>query len=577
MNTKTLNTGCGQLTQTSLKSFFPFGLMCAVLLGALFAATAHAADGTPVWTNYFNGTGNGDDQASVVTVDGSGNVIVTGYSYGSGYDYATIKYSSAGVPLWTNRFNGAGNSGDVVTSMTVDGVGNVIVTGYATGSGSGFDCVTIKYSSAGVPLWTNLFNDPGNYDDNATSLAVDGSGNVIVTGSAPNGFPNGQDYLTIKYSSAGVPLWTNFFNSANFSSDFARCLAMDSSGNVIVSGYSHVSGSSYDYATVKYSSAGVPVWTNLFNGVGNSDDFVYSVAVDGSGNAIVTGYSYASGGVNSDYATIKYSSAGVPLWTNLFNGAGNNNDAASSVAVDGSGNVIVTGFATAVGFDFNYATIKYSSAGTPLWTNLFNRAGNNDDAANSLAVDGSGNVIVTGYSYSPANSFDFATIKYSGIDKPVISVQPVNQMVALTSNAIFSVTASGAAPLAYQWYLNGASLAGRTNSALTVSNVAYANQGGSYQVIITNVYGAVTSSVAVLTISNLPFQLPGDKGKLGFANKQFYLTVIGPAGSNAVISASTNLLSWVPLVTNPLTIGSIMFTDALSTNFMKRFYRANLQ
>lgn len=310
MNTKTLNTGCGQLTQTSLKSFFPFGLMCAVLLGALFAATAHAADGTPVWTNYFNGTGNGDDQASVVTVDGSGNVIVTGYSYGSGYDYATI---------------------------------------------------------------------------------------------------------------------------------------------------------------------------------------------------------------------------------------------------------------------------KYSSAGTPLWTNLFNRAGNNDDAANSLAVDGSGNVIVTGYSYSPANSFDFATIKYSGIDKPVISVQPVNQMVALTSNAIFSVTASGAAPLAYQWYLNGASLAGRTNSALTVSNVAYANQGGSYQVIITNVYGAVTSSVAVLTISNLPFQLPGDKGKLGFANKQFYLTVIGPAGSNAVISASTNLLSWVPLVTNPLTIGSIMFTDALSTNFMKRFYRANLQ
>ena len=138
----------------------------------------------PLWTNRYNGPGNGDDYARAVAVDGSNNVIVTGYSTGSGsdYDYATIKYSSAGVPLWTNRYNGPGNGDDYAYAVAVDGSNNVIVTGYSTGSGSGYDYATIKYSSAGVPLWTNRYNGPGNSDDEATAVAVDGSNNVIVTG-----------------------------------------------------------------------------------------------------------------------------------------------------------------------------------------------------------------------------------------------------------------------------------------------------------------------------------------------------------------------------------------------------------
>ena len=138
----------------------------------------------PLWTNRYNGPGNGDDAASAVAVDGSNNVIVTGYSTGSGsaYDYATIKYSSAGVPLWTNRYNGPGNGDDDACAVAVDGSNNVIVTGYSTGSGSAYDYATIKYSSAGVPLWTNRYNGPGNGDDDAHAVAVDGSNNVIVTG-----------------------------------------------------------------------------------------------------------------------------------------------------------------------------------------------------------------------------------------------------------------------------------------------------------------------------------------------------------------------------------------------------------
>ena len=73
------------------------------------------------------------------------------------------------------------------------------------------------------------------------------------------------------------------------------------------------------------------------------------------------------------------------------------------------------------------------------------------------------------------------------------------------------------------------------------------------------------------------FVIVTTNGGFGFANKQFQFTLIGPAGSNAVISASTNLHNWLPLVTNPLTGGTLNFTDALATNYPSRFYRATLQ
>ncbi len=120
-----------------------------------------------------------------LAVDGSGNVYVTGESAGSGTsrDYATIKYNSSGVQQWVARYNGPGNSNDFADySLVVDGSGNVYVTGYSLGSGTLDDYATIKYNSSGVQQWVARYNGPGNNYDFATSLAVDGSGNVYVTG-----------------------------------------------------------------------------------------------------------------------------------------------------------------------------------------------------------------------------------------------------------------------------------------------------------------------------------------------------------------------------------------------------------
>jgi hypothetical protein len=93
-----------------------------------------------------------------VAVDANNSVIVTGCSSNSasGSAYATIKYSTDGVPLWTNRYNGPGNGNDGAQAVAVDHNGNVIATGYSIGSGGNYDYATIKYICVPSPVVTGL-------------------------------------------------------------------------------------------------------------------------------------------------------------------------------------------------------------------------------------------------------------------------------------------------------------------------------------------------------------------------------------------------------------------------------------
>ncbi|NBQ43762.1 MAG: hypothetical protein EBU23_15175, partial [Mycobacteriaceae bacterium] len=85
---------------------------------------------------------------------------------------------------------------------------------------------------------------------------------------------------------------------------------------------------------------------------------------------------------------------------------------------------------------------------------------------------------------------------------PAITAQPENQAVGAGSNATFSVTATGTAPLSYQWRSNAVSIAGATNVSLTLSNCQASWTGSGYSVVVANAFGSVTSSVAGLTVSS---------------------------------------------------------------------------
>jgi uncharacterized delta-60 repeat protein len=365
------------------------------------------------WVQRYNGPGNGYDEAFCIAVEGSGNVYVTGWSTGSGtdYDYATIKYNADGVEQWVQRYNGPGNGYDEAFCIAVEGSGNVYVTGWSTGSGTNFDYATIKYSESGVQQWVQRYNAPGNGWDEAHSLTLDNSGNVFVTGLCYGSGTSDYDYATIKYNSSGVQQWVQRYNGPGNGWDEAYSLAVDGSGNVYVTGCSYGSGTYYDYATIKYNSSGVQQWVQRYNGPGNSADYAYSLAVDGSGNVYITGYSVGSG-TNFDYSTIKYNADGVQQWVQRYNGPGNSADYATSLAVDGSGNVYVTGWSVGNGTGEDYATIKYNTNGVQQWVQRYNGPGYGDDEANFIAVDVTGNVYVTGYSHG-SGIMNYATIKYN--------------------------------------------------------------------------------------------------------------------------------------------------------------------
>lgn len=381
-----------------------------------YATIKYDASGVQQWAAIYKGPGNQFDEARAITVDASGNVYVTGASrgIGSGYDYATIKYNPEGDSVWVARYNGPGNIADVANSIKVDGSGNVYVTGYSYGNGTERDYATIKYNSAGVQQWVSRYNGPLNFDDEAISISVDGTGNSYVTGYSMSGV-TGPDYLTIKYNTSGDSVWVKRYSSPGYEYDMANSLTIDGSGNVYVTGESSAGGGNFDYATIKYNSNGDTIWVRRYDGPGNSYDQATSILTDLSGNVYVTGYS-ADSVTYYDYATIKYNSDGNQQWVARYNGTGNLSDYAYSIALDGSGNAYVTGRSPGSGSDYDFVTIKYlTNTGDSAWVQRYNGPANSIDEAKSIAVNNSGSVFVTGVSLGIFSDFDYATIKYSTI------------------------------------------------------------------------------------------------------------------------------------------------------------------
>jgi hypothetical protein len=375
-----------------------------------YVTIKYNARGQEVWTASYADP-NSINFATAIAVDNSGNVYVTGESgtFDSGNDdYATIKYNSAGEEQWVARYDGPAADNDGATAIAVDDSGNVYVTGSSRGSGTDVDYATIKYDSFGQQQWVARYNGPGNGGDDAVAIAVDNSHNVYVTGSSFGGGTS-QDYATIKYDSSGQQQWVARYNGSGNGFDEASAIAVDGLGDVYVTGGSPGSDGITAYATIKYNAAGQEQWIARYNGPGTGSNGASAVGLDGAGNVYVTGTSFGSDG-SYDYATIKYDTAGQEQWASRYNGPGNLDDFAIAMIVNSSGDVYVTGESSG-----DYATIKYSSSGQEQWVARYNGPENFDDHATALAIDRSGNVYVTGASLQSDvyYDYDFATIKYT--------------------------------------------------------------------------------------------------------------------------------------------------------------------
>ncbi len=205
----------------------------------------------------------------------------------------------------------------------------------------------LTHAETAVQAWVQRYNGPANGNDRAYAVAVDSCNSVIVTGCAPGSGGTaitGRSSIRARAYRSGPTVtrgaqwhWERLRHGGGPQRRRGAC-------------WGGWNGSSSDFLTIKYSSAGALLWSSLYNGEGNGEDHAFAVAVDGKNAVLVTGYSIGSG-THEDYLTIKYSSTGIPLWTNRYNGPPNSNDRATTLAVDGSDDVIVTGY--------SYGTIAY--------------------------------------------------------------------------------------------------------------------------------------------------------------------------------------------------------------------------
>ncbi len=338
---------------------------------------------------------------------------VCGSGYIEGMPGSTTADRTCVLEPWTRQFGTTLE--DEAQSVAVDSSGNVYVAGTISGALPGqtalgrFDAYVRKYDSAGTEVWTRQFGSPGG--DRALSVSVDSSGGVYVAGSTDGALP-GQtalgslDAYVRKYDSAGNELWTRQFGSPD--SDYPLSVSVDSSGGVYVAGTTRgalpgqTSLGGFDAFVRKYDGAGTEVWTRQ---IGSAEgDGADSVSVDSSGGVYVAGY--ISGALpgqaflgGADAFVRKYDSAGIEVWTRQFGSP--ESDLANSVSVDGSGNVYVAGDTRGVLPGQTYLgssdafVRKYDSAGIEVWTQQFGTA--ELDNASSVSVDSSsGGVYVAG-------------------------------------------------------------------------------------------------------------------------------------------------------------------------------------
>jgi len=401
-----------------------------------YATIKYDGQGNQLWVTRYNGPGNNIDDARALAVDDAGNVYVTGVSQsdrGNGIreDYATIKYDGNGNELWAARYGGPGGGDNTANALAVDGEGNVYVTGRSISEKGYLDFATIKYGSNGNELWVARYDGPGHNVDDAEALTVDASGNVYITGNS-RGIKGHDDYATIKYDSNGNQLWV-----ARYDDGSSTALAVDNVGNVYVTGFSRA-GDDLHYATIKYDSNGNQLWASTYNAPEGGQDIAYALAVDNMGNVCVTGRSISA---NYDYATVKYDSQGKELWVARYNGPADRGDQATSLDFDADRNVYVTGRSDNENRNRDYTTLKYDANGKLLWEARYTGPDNGDNMAAALAVDDSGNAFVTGQSQGDASGWDYATVKYDSKGKQLWSARyngPGNSLDRATSLAIDS-------------------------------------------------------------------------------------------------------------------------------------------
>ena len=422
--------------------------------------------------------GNSNDVANCIAIDTSGNSYVTGTEWstdfptanayqdkkGGNYDVFVTKFNSAGNVLSYSTYLG-GSKLDYGQSIAVDSSGNAYITGqtkssdfptknayqetYAGGENDGDAFVSVLNSAGNALAYSTYLG--GTKGDFGYGIAVDTSANAYITGyTISTDFPTVnayqqthggyQDAFATKINSTGSILYSTYLGGNSV--DIGHSIAVNASGNAYVTGetssddfptvnpYQVTRGGSYNAFVTKFNQNGDTLIYSTYIG-GSISEGGEDIAVDASGNAFVTGYTfstdfptvnayqgtYAGGENDGDAFVTKFNSAGNTLSYSTYLG-GSKMDYGKSIAVDTSGNAYVTGETYSDDFPTKDAYQDVHGGGP---SDVFISKFNFGDSESDYYVDGTNGDDILG---NGTSALPWQTIK-----KGVASLQPGETLI----------------------------------------------------------------------------------------------------------------------------------------------------
>jgi len=386
--------------------------------------------GTKLWDTTFDNGKQGLEVPNGMTTDVTGNVYITGIAWsGNSVDYLTIKYDSNGTKQWHHTENPAGGeSWNEATAVSVDPTGNVLVTGYSPNTDGWLNYHTIKYNANGSKLWEKAYNyestDPENIaevtNSVARSITSDSDGNVYVTGTFDT-FLN--KIGTIKYNPEGQQEWIKTYRSDG---EATMGWKINLKNNLIYVAGSHLGGFSDDGTVLlSYNTDGTQNWvketTDLIDTNNAALTFDTEDHIIISANGMTPGaeeweqdmaaraYKYSADGNLLGQAAFVISTTTGMATMGQMAGAG----------TDNNGNIYfsVNSYYTEKGAVFE--TVK-STFGTtsPIteWNNIYANLGTKEATMLNSFGDNNGNTFSTGSYYSYANGMlnnNYFLVKYN--------------------------------------------------------------------------------------------------------------------------------------------------------------------
>jgi hypothetical protein len=363
-----------------------------LLVPALLGAAPAFAQVNEQWVRTFETGAGGYNTIFAIGFDAQGNLVTTGSSgfqaSGGPQDIVTLKYDPAGNLLWHRSFDGFGGYDEALALALVPSDSSIYCAGRSNYTG-GSSARVLHYDASGNLIWTSALAGISGF----VACALAPNGDLVAAGSSQ--VAGNEDFLVVRFAPDGSIAWNITIPFSAGLIDFVRALALDTDGNIYLTGAVNSTGPNQNVGLAKVSPQGVLLWQREFSGTAVGFNQGVALAIGPAGSVTVAGTTNGIG-TGQDGVLLRYDALGNLLWVRqpATPGGPADYDSLDHVRIDSTGRVYCAGQYLQSGGWPNLEFASYDDAGNLLWQDFWDSPGSGYDGAMSLLIDPAGNSVL---------------------------------------------------------------------------------------------------------------------------------------------------------------------------------------